>query len=170
MNYEKYFSVGIQPTGTGSSGVCIKTFNDYYPRKWSKMITCDNPIDMAENVINFVDEIGQKLNEKDFHLKDVIVNLTTTSTIKSPNDDDYIATKQLIAILKYFYKSKFRGYAPTMSEQKIPPIKQSAKKSPSEYQAEAIMYLHFRALKLAKINWNSKKTINTISEENKINN
>ncbi|MCL8212963.1 hypothetical protein LD120_00420 [Mesoplasma sp. JKS002657] len=139
INMPKTLTVGIDPAGIGTTGVVIKTFNGLYPQTRTTNITATNCVDAAELIIQFID--GVRYSMEDFILGDVIVEVPHGGAEKLP---EVKATRELVGILKWHYKSRFKGHLPNHKDKKLLGELKTKEKTTSHIRdAKAIMDAHF---------------------------
>lgn len=142
MLMEKYLTIGIDPSGIGVTGIYIKTFNYQWPKRWYENIEASIPVEAAIKIIEYINKIKKTLPEEIF-IKEVIVEVPHKGIEKWK---EVKATRELVGILKYVYKNKFKGHQPNHKDKKLKELIKNSKKYLSDHQldAEVIMHAHFR--------------------------
>ncbi|WP_338985598.1 hypothetical protein [Spiroplasma endosymbiont of Diplazon laetatorius] len=106
---ERFLSIGIDPAGIGKTGIIMKSFKSIYPKSWHVQIEANNPIEAFEKIISWIQETKKNTSVEDFEIKHVAVELLHNGEEKFR---EVKATRELIALLRYYFKRKFCGHYP----------------------------------------------------------
>lgn len=139
---EQYITIGIDSSGIGVTGIYIKSFNYQWPKRWYENIKANSLVEAANKIIEYINKIKKTLPEELF-IKEVIVEVPHKGIEKWK---EVKATRELVGILKYVYKNKFKGHQPNHKDRKLKESIKNSKKYLSDHQldAEVIMHAHFK--------------------------
>ncbi|AGY41649.1 hypothetical protein mflW37_5820 [Mesoplasma florum W37] len=139
---EKNIVVGIDPSGIGTTGIVIKEWNPtYWPRTWNTNIEANSPVEAAIKIIEYINKVKDKYD--DLSIKEVIVEVPHKGIEKW---EQVKATRELVGILKYVYREKFKGHQPNHKDRTLKANLKKTKRNYSDHEldAEVIMMAHFK--------------------------
>lgn len=141
-NNSKHIIVGIDPAGIGKTGIVIKSFNYSFPKRWRKTIEATNPVEAADKISKYIEDVKNTLPDE-FSLFEVVVEVPHGG---KEMFKQVKATRELVGILRYLYRSKFKGHLPNHKDKKY---KDSLKinkgyYSDHEMDAECILVAHLK--------------------------
>lgn len=133
-------AVGIDPSGNGTTGIYIKSFNCKNNLFWHTQIKNNNPIDAFVSIVNYIQQTLNSCGEL-LELGSVVVEVLhggaeVYAEVKQ--------TRELIGLLRYYYKCKFKGHLPNHKNKNDVDllIKKHGKKAEHWIHAKAILEAH----------------------------
>ncbi|ASP28235.1 hypothetical protein SCORR_v1c04630 [Spiroplasma corruscae] len=151
-----YISIGIDPSGMGTTGIVLRTYNYNYPKKWHDQLYCTNPIEAFELIKLWIKEKMSNFYLDNIEIKTVAVELLHQGIEKHK---EVKATRELIGLLRYYFKFKFCGHLPHHKDKEdiSKAILKHGKKNEHWIHAEAVLNSHFceekKSLTVEKFDW-----------------
>lgn len=162
MTYKKQFSIGIDPSGNGTTGLYLSSFYTKWRYYAYKQITANNPVEACRLIIDEINNFKDKHNLK---IGCVVIELLHCGPEKF---NEIKATRELIGMLRFVYFNHFCGHLPSDKSKELiaSELINKSKKNIHSIHAKAILEAHFNASKLGlkceNWKWEVKKHEKTV--------
>lgn len=154
MTHKKsLLSIGIDPSGCGTTGIYIKSKFLNYPRVWKTQLIANFPSEAFDKTLSFINEI-KKTFEINIDIDVVVVEIPHKG---KELFKEIKMTREFVGLLRNHFKSKFKGHIPSHKNKELTTnlINKFGKKNEHWIHARAILEAHFneKTLKFKCENW-----------------